>query len=90
MAELQQLSNLEDELMRIRIYRIISQILALITVFLVAVIMILYWDPLLGPLIGFIIGGASLTIVGRHYGMKEKQVLRQIEKLRLWKGYSER
>lgn len=86
MAEHTQLSILERKLKRIRMFRPISQFLALIVGFLLGSILS-YWIPFLGLLIGFLVGVVFSMTLRRHYDMKEKQVRMQIHKLKLWKGY---
>ncbi len=84
-----QLSLLEDKLKKIRIYRKISTFIAVILGFVVGSIMMTYWFPLYGGFIMVIVILASSEIVKRYYNKKEEQVLEQIHKLRLWKGYGE-
>ena len=87
MAEHTQLFVLENKLKKMRIYRKISTFIAGIPFFIVAVTMTIHWHPVYGGIIGFIVGFVLSAISNKYFSMKEKQVLEQIEKLRLWKGY---
>ncbi len=84
-----QISILESELKKIRIYRKISPFLAAILGFVVGSIMMTYLYFLYGGFIAVIVILASSEILKRYYNKKEEQVLEQIHKLRLWKGYGE-
>ena len=84
-----QLSLLEDKLKKIRIYRKIGTFLAVILGFVVGSIMMNYLYFLYGGFIMVIVILVSSEIVKRYYNKKEAQVLEQIHKLKLWKGYGE-
>ena len=84
-----QLYVLENKLKKIRRYRKTSIFLAVLLSFVVFSSIMSYWfNPFLG-LVWFFTTFASTIILERYYNMKEKQVRREIEKLRLWKGYGE-
>ena len=94
MAEHTQLSILERKLKKIRIYRKISPFLAAMLSFAVFVTIMSYGyiHPFYFSIYGFvliIIVIASSNILKRYYDKKEAQVLEQIHKLKLWKGYGE-
>jgi phosphatidylglycerophosphate synthase len=84
-----QLFLLEDKLKKIRRNRKISGILAFLLIFVGYMILSQYWINFITYLVWGTIVVVFYQIVKRYYNMKEKQVLRQIEKLRLWKGDSE-
>ena len=94
MAEHTQLSILERKLKRIRIFRPISQFLAVIVSFVVfsyitsqGLVFLFFGGVWITGLVWFIITVAASTILKRHYNKKEEQVIWQIHKLKLNKGY---